>query len=468
MAQPILTVEAMRAWEARTWDQGIREMDVIARVGCRLAQRLMEVTQPGDRILLLAGKGHNGDDVRAMVPWMHDRKVTLLSLRQPEMAWASLNTALDASPDWIVEGLFGIGLNRPLEGIWAQVVERINASRARTVSVDVPSGLDTGNGQALGPTIRADETWTIGAVKQGLIAAGVADLVGRLSLVSDVGLFGDPDPQGDLWFGEDADFSTLPVGRPVDAHKGSFGSVQLLAGSRGYHGAAVLAARGATAACPGLVSLTTQPSTYAPIAAQVQNVMVHALEDRFEIFPKTTAWVVGPGLAGSDVPSGLKERIGSLWEEVQVPMIVDASALDWLPKERGTGGALRVITPHPGEAARMLATTSKDIQKDRSTALRRLSELYGGCLVVLKGHQTLVGSATGPVYVNPSGNPWLAQGGAGDVLAGYLGGLLAQRAWSEDPTTCVRYGVWAHGQAADRCLALEGGLNVNHLPDHLF
>ncbi len=144
--------------------------------------------------------------------------------------------------------------------------------------------------------------------------------------------------------------------------------------------------------------------------------------------------------------------------------MVDASALDWLPLNGYIPpDATRVITPHPGEAARLLQTSVQQVQSNRPKALRELSRRLGNCQVVLKGHQTLIGGSAGEVFVNPSGNPHLAQGGSGDVLAGYLGGLFAQPALQADPLRTLRYGVWQHGAAADRLNDQRQGWTVEDL-----
>jgi NAD(P)H-hydrate epimerase len=138
-----------------------------------------------------------------------------------------------------------------------------------------------------------------------------------------------------------------------------------------------------------------------------------------------------------------------------MPVVADASALDWLPTGATRTHAARVMTPHPGEAARLLKASTSTVLANRPSALRELSRRWGNCWVVLKGHQTLVGRSTGDIYFNPSGNPKLAQGGSGDVLAGYLAGLLAQPTIQGDPLTVVRYAVWQHGAAADALSARQ-------------
>ena len=441
----------MRAWETNTWEKGILEEEVIARVGQRLGEKLMAVSRPGDNLLMLAGKGHNGDDVRAACPWISRRNLKLINVRHPEEQLNALQQALSESPDFIVEGLFGIGLNRPLEGAWAEVVRHVNASEAVTISVDIPSGLDVNTGKPLGTTIEANETWTVGAVKSGMLASGASKYVGRIEVISDVGLIDLPDHGTEIYFGEDSDFSFHPSISPLESHKGTYGCTMIFAGSRGYHGAAVLAARGASRARPGLVELSTHESAYQPVASQLQNVMVFPVKNHLLIPPKATSIVMGPGLASDEIPRALRSQVAEVWESFPAPVIIDASALDWLPATGGPKSALRVITPHPGEAARMLGVETTAIQADRPTALRRLSEKYGNCLVVLKGHQTLIGDASSPIYVNPSGNPTLAQGGTGDILAGFLGGLMAQQRFNQNPLLTLRYGVWMHGRAADLC-----------------
>jgi ADP-dependent NAD(P)H-hydrate dehydratase / NAD(P)H-hydrate epimerase len=465
MAKPVLTLKAMRSWEADSWAQGILEEDVIARVGQRIGERIMESSAPGDAILLLAGKGHNGDDVRAACSWISDRKITLINLRQPASQITCLDKALSDLPDLIVEGLFGIGLNRSLEGSWEDVVNRINACPVRTVAIDIPSGLDPDDGKPQGATIRADQTWTVGAVKKGMLASGASEYVGRLEIFGDVGLAELDDHQSDLYFGIPSDFCTPPFSRPVESHKGNHGCTMLFAGSCGYHGAAVLAARGATKARPGLVALATHEPAYLAIASQLQNVMVHPVKKLLLIPPKATSVVIGPGLASSELPLELRSQVVEVWETFPAPVVIDASALDWLPSAGGPQDALRVITPHPGEAARLLGCKAHDVQSDRVKALRSLSDKFGNCHIVLKGHQTLIGTSTGPVYVNPSGNPSLAQGGSGDILAGFIGGLLAQETWATDPLMALRYGVWVHGNAADICETQHDSWEFDQLLD---
>ena len=154
-----------------------------------------------------------------------------------------------------------------------------------------------------------------------------------------------------------------------------------------------------------------------------------------------------------------------LWKEFQGPLVVDASALDWVPPHPSARG-IRILTPHPGEAGRLLGGTAQDVQRDRVGALRQIADRFGA-LVLLKGHQTLIGGATGPIFINPTGNPGLAQGGTGDVLAGYLVGLLAQTPFAKDPLDACRRAAWSHGLAADHLERRGNPWTAEDLADHL-
>jgi NAD(P)H-hydrate epimerase len=286
--------------------------------------------------------------------------------------------------------------------------------------------------------------------------------VGTLEVASEVGLVPCPLTSQVNWTCA-RDFVGFPPPRPAATHKGSYGHLAILAGSPGYHGAAVLAARGSQRAQPGLITLHTLESVYSAVASQLQAVMVSSWKPQGKLPGPWSALLLGPGLKAAQPASKLKLLLRHLWCDSPLPVIVDASALDWLPAGKVPRDALRVITPHPGEAARLLRCTAQEVQADRLNALRALSKRFGNAWVVLKGHQTLVGQSEGKVYVNSSGNPHLGQGGSGDVLGGYLAGLLAQPRLHGDPLTTVRYAVWEHGAAADRLQATRSNWVVEDL-----
>ena len=263
------------------------------------------------------------------------------------------------------------------------------------------------------------------------------------------------------------EFSNFPPARARETHKGSFGHLMVVAGSMGYHGAAVLAVRGAQRAQPGLVTLLAQEAVYYPVAAQLQSAMVNVWSADIHRFDKACAILVGPGLAAPNVSDDVKAIFRRLWRDSPVPMVVDASALDWLVPHSLGKNIIRVVTPHPGEAAILLRQSVADIQANRERAVREISQRYGNAWVVLKGHETLVGRAEGEIHVNPTGNPHLAQGGSGDLLAGFIAGLLAQPALQPEAGRAVRYAVWQHGLAADQLQARQKNWVVEDLVNEL-
>ena len=540
MPLPVISVAQMREWENASWAAGRSPAAVIKNVGRSLARRALALTVPGDTILILAGRGHNGDDARAARPFLAGRgdligfaahphlsrrKVVLVDAMDPRTAAREFSRSIQpapgrARPRLVVDGLFGIGLNRPLDGAWKTLIDTVNQSGLPVLSVDVPSGLNADNGQVEVAAIRAEVTLTVGAPKRGLLLA--SEWVGRLEVAPDIGLI--PCPlKGELNWTLPEDFTAWPPRRPLESHKGTFGHTVIIAGSLGYHGAAVLAARGALRAQPGLVTVETQESVYIPVAAQLQSAMARPWRAGGPLPKSATAILFGPGLAADKLPAALKNELRAHWKNFPGPMIVDASALDWLPpfnvasalraddisspreegrvsdgraalprspeipwpREAGRGAPsirecqcqdapsisaaqpVRVITPHPGEAGRLLGMTAKDVQADRVAALRRLSQRFGNCYVVLKGSHTLVGRAEGGIFINSSGNPLLAQGGSGDLLGGYLAGLLAQPACQQDPLTAIRFAVWQHGAAADDTSQCSGLWTIEDMVSNL-
>jgi NAD(P)H-hydrate epimerase len=456
----------MRQWERASWAAGKKEAEVIDQVGQAIARRLESLTRPGDSLLLLAGRGHNGDDVRAAHKHLsHPSRAVLLDVTQPEV---DVNKFLELCRgpqwSWVVDGLFGIGLNRPLDAAWQAFIKAVNKSAIPILAVDVPSGLNAETGQPEGAAIAAEITLTVGAPKSALLHAPQS--VGRLEVLSDVGLLPCP-VEADLNWTLDEDFAGLPPRRAVETNKGTYGHLYIWSGSAGYHGAAVLSSHAALRARPGLVSVFPQEQVYTAVAAQSQAAMVHVWQPGRPLPKSCTALLVGPGLAAPTIPETLKAELREHWQHSTLAMIVDASALDWLLHGPTKPDTIRVITPHPGEAGRLLGSSAEKVQADRIAALRELSKRLGGCYVVLKGHQTLVGRSAGKIFVNNTGNPDLAQGGSGDVLGGYLAGLLAQADWRKDVLRTIRYAVWQHGAAADTLSAQRRNWTVEDLTREL-
>lgn len=491
MMIPVVTVDEMRRWEKKTWDSGVKESDVITNVGARIAQWIVEHIDRGSRVLLVAGKGNNGADVVATSHFLpkkdYDLRLVNLDsgasggrkLLESMEVNASGSAELDGNslpgeilwqPDLIVDGIFGIGISGPVEGEWRHVIDIVNAAGCQVLSIDCPSGMDCDSGTAQGAVIKATWTMAIGAPKSGQIKPNAVPLTGRLLLASQIGLHQDgPDSESKVMWALNNEFrENGGFARSYDSHKGDFGHVLIAAGSQGYHGAAVLAAKGAQTAQPGLVSVVCMSEAYYAVCSHLISAMVHPVsgESFRNLVPKAGSVLIGPGLVGSEARHYFYPVFQDLWRESSKTIIVDATALDWVPVGKiSVENQVRIITPHCGEAARMLrrgGNTSIDPKNDRILSAQKLSEMYGGCVVILKGYLTttyIPGAMTGNEslwFLNSSGNPHLAQGGAGDVLGGVLAGNLAPKVEGLSQAELMDYvvfqilrSVWLHGAAAD-------------------
>ena len=465
MPLPVISVAQMREWEERTWASGVSAESVMKNAGEAVAKRAGDLAEPDEPLILfLIGKGNNGGDARiAAEVFTSEDVICRIQKLEVHDGTETLPDLSDVS--LVVDGLFGIGLNRDLSVDWRDFISKLNDATQRlripVLAVDVPSGLDADTGQPRGAAVRADYTLTFGAPKTGLILECASEYVGQLEVAAEIGLI-DPPSLGELRWIDADDFKRFVPKRAASAHKGTFGHVGIIAGSTGYHGAAVLAARAAACSGVGLVSVFT--SAYAPVAAQLQTAMVHPWDENvIRTLSACTAVVIGPGLAGPDVPESLRQVAVNLWRESENPIVVDANALEWIANEPIPENAVRVVTPHPGEAARLLETTAGNIQSDRVQAMRKVSAICGGAITVLKGRHTLIGAFEGPTSINGTGNPHLAQGGSGDVFAGHLGGWLARADLESTADAICAQAVWRHGAAADRLATNRNALSLEAL-----
>ena len=228
MSLPVINIAQMREWESATWETGQTEAEVIRRVGARIAQRALQLTRPGDAILILAGKGHNGDDARAAREFLTGHRVETLDVAAPESGLPDLEQALSQKPALVIDGLFGIGLDRPLTDDWNKFIETINRSGIPVLAVDVPSGLnaDTGDPASPGVAVAAAVTLTIGAPKTGLLAPNAWPFVGRLEVADDVGLIPCPHTSELNWtLPEDFhEFSSAPIRGRSQGYIWAFGN----------------------------------------------------------------------------------------------------------------------------------------------------------------------------------------------------------------------------------------------------
>jgi ADP-dependent NAD(P)H-hydrate dehydratase / NAD(P)H-hydrate epimerase len=383
-------------------------------------------------------------------------------------AVADIHRLSKIHPVWsLVDALFGTGLQRPLTGHFLSAVNCINTIRSElncpVTAVDIPSGLDTDTGLVLGGCVRADITATYGLAKPGHVMHGGNDLVGRLHVV-DIGI---PRQAADEagFAGEALDSSILGElkSRITAGHKGHHGHLLVLAGSIGKTGAAILSALGALRIGAGLVTLCVpadlngifETSLFeamtVPLPCSVSCLSIDDLDLIRAQLQGKSAVVLGPGLGTAPQTRQLVQR---LYREVELPMVVDADALNILAISPGLLSdppAGRLLTPHPGEMARLTGKTAKEIQNDRVAAASGFIEAVNAgtknVTLILKGAGTIICDPDRSWAVNTSGNPGMAAGGMGDVLAGLLGGLLAQ---GYAVAKAARLGVYLHGLAADR------------------
>ncbi len=370
-----------------------------------------------------------------------------------------LTEALNAS-DLVVDALFGTGLNSGITGLAAKAIGAINESGAFVCAVDIPSGISADTGAVLGTAVVADLTVTYGLEKPGHYLEPGRSHRGLLLLeripipAADIVRYRPSfeliTPSAGLW-----DYEIR--NRSDDSHKGNYGHVMVLAGSHGKSGAAVLAARGAHGGGAGLVTVVCPKSLEPVVAGDLRETMTLLLPENpaggwapesskavLTFLSEKHVLVTGPGIP-TDKTS--EQVLLEILKKAPCPVVVDADALNVLARQK-TPLRLKnaVLTPHPGEAARLLGLTNAEIQSDRAAAVRDLARNFG-CTVVLKGASSLVTAPGKPVRINPTGTPAMATGGMGDLLAGLIGGLIASTGL--DPFEAASRAVWLHGRAGE-------------------
>jgi ADP-dependent NAD(P)H-hydrate dehydratase / NAD(P)H-hydrate epimerase len=379
--------------------------------------------------------------------------------------------------DVILDALFGTGLNARIAGAPEAAIAAINAAPVMKVAVDIPSGLDADTGQARGPAVRADVTLTMGARKLGLVIDPDVK-VGEIEVV-DLGVPIAPPPQlgpFGFWLEEPQIQASLPR-RQGSAHKGRGGHLVIVAGSAGKTGAALLASRAALRSGAGLVTVASTPAGQVALDAKVVEAMTIAFsrgddadDDSFNVLEtvcagaSVRAMALGPGIPLGPGMRGLVERLVS---EIALPMVIDADGLNLLVPDAARilagAPAARVVTPHPGEMARLCGRTTAEVQSNRLAVAREFAAA-SGAIVVLKGARTLVVAPDGRAFINPAVEPALATAGSGDVLTGILGGLIAQ---GMGPIEAACAAVFLHGRAGSWAARIHGtpGVVAGDLPD---
>lgn len=477
----ILTAEQMRNVDRRATERfAIPSLLLMENAAMAVVDAIAEHYADADRAAVFCGAGANGGDGFAIARHLESRGVVAsifltgdraklsgdaatnfticerLALQVYEITDDdSLNEALvhAADADVVVDALFGTGLNRAPGGIVAESIRAINELAIPIVAVDLPSGANASSGEPFEPCINAALTVTFAAPKICHVFEPAALRCGEV-VVADISIpsAAVEDENVTLALTTPAEVRPLFAPRLAATHKGTYGSVGIVAGSPGRSGAAALAARGAIRSGAGLVTVVTDSETAALVHAASLESMTYSGHDEAEFVAKKDAALIGPGLA-DDEPS--YKRIRELAAAIEIPLVIDASALNAFAgraAEINPHGRTRVITPHPGEMARLLGSDAKSINSARIEAAREAARV-ANCVVVLKGHQTLIADRDGHVNVNPTGNPGMATGGMGDVLGGILAALIARGADAFDAACAA---VYLHGFAGDMLLEEMG------------
>lgn len=437
-------------------------------------------------ICIFAGKGNNGGDGFVVARHLYNQgakiKVFILAPKSAITGDAKVNLEIiirmgisvievAGSRDWekakiavtfadcLVDALLGIGFTGEVTGDVAQAVDIINNSGKLTIAIDIPTGVDADTGQIRGQAVKADYTVTFGLPKPGLLIYPGAQHVGKLT-VADIGipfklLVDDSIKQNIVTTGS---IKAILGSREPDAHKGTTGKATVVAGSQGMTGAAALTAMAVLRTGAGLVTLGTAESLNDIMEVKLTEVMTRPLPESGggtigrkalpyieDLAAKSNVLAIGPGLGRNDETMAVvRETI----KNAECPLVIDADALNALVGHTdllNQAKALPVVTPHPGEMARLMGVTVKDVSVDRVGIARQAAGLWGA-IVVLKGARTIVAYPDGEVYINTTGNPGLATGGTGDVLTGVIAGLIAQGLTTH---AAAISGVHIHGLAGD-------------------
>ena len=500
MSRPLVTAAEIREMDRRTIEDlgipGVVLMENAGRGTTDLVRREHAAAGHPGPVAILCGSGNNGGDGYVVARHLHqhgvpcvvylatppdkvggDARVNLEVLRQlpvPIERVASEDEARALSPELarasvIVDALLGTGLRSEVRGVYRALLEVANASvRARKVAVDIPSGLRADDGAVLGLAFRADVTATFAAAKLGLYLHPGAAHAGEVAVI-DIGI--PPQvvhavgPRAELITRREVAAALGPL--PAAGHKGTFGHCLVVAGAPGKGGAALLTGEAALRGGAGLVTVATDRRVRARLEGRVPSLMVEWIREDADRAPDETrlselvagkrAVVAGPGLGTTASTEALVRR---LLQSSPCPLVLDADALNVLAPHAGLLAERKagevILTPHPGEMARLLGVTTREVESDRCAAARLLAARERA-IVVLKGAHTLVTGPDGLLGLNPTGNPGLGTAGSGDVLAGLLGALLAA---GMPALAAARVGVWLHGRAGDHAARRLGERSV--------
>ncbi|MEK7396826.1 MAG: NAD(P)H-hydrate dehydratase [Candidatus Poribacteria bacterium] len=504
----IVTAKEMRNIDFQTINEvGIPGVVLMENAGLGVVQAIeRDFPLQTFSIAIFAGKGNNGGDGLVIARYLANKgyRVTTYLLAEPDKfigdALINLRIAQNiglnieyilsdeqlnekkgiiSQNNLIIDAIFGTGLNGPVRGFASNVIDYLNSTGIPIVAVDLPSGLDSDTGKVEGSCIKAVMTVTMALPKRGLLLYPGAKFVGKLE-IADIGI-----PQSVI---DSQDLSTILIQsscalkllpeRPRDGHKGLFGRVLVIAGSVGLTGASAMASLSALRVGAGLVTLGT-PESLNPIMevklteamtlplpeTSHQTLSIRAYDKIMQMVNGTDVVAIGPGLSRN--PETM-ELVRKLCKGINIPKVIDADGLNALAEDKNCLSELgkqTVLTPHPGEMARLIGKTISDVQSDRINIAIDFAKEYG-VILVLKGVPTVIAEPNGEAYLNTTGNPGMASGGTGDVLTGTIAGFLAQ---GLDAKNSAILGVYVHGLAGDLASIDKGeaGLIAGDLIDFL-
>lgn len=412
---------------------------------------MVEIIQVGERAKCTG-------DAKQAFEWAEKQQVTMTSFADFQQ-----QESVDYSHTIMVDALLGTGLNREVTGEYKLAIERINNAGYPVLAIDIPSGLNADTGRAMGAAVNADLTVTFIGLKQGLLTGQGRDFVGIL-------IFNDLDVPDEVYSHDsspspaaqriDINYaSKFLASRPHSSHKGDYGHVVIVGGNYGYGGAALMAAEAAQRSGAGLVSVITRSAHRPAFLGKLPEIMMFGTEDEEapvdELLARASVIVIGPGLGRSEWSRTLLQLALSKQVSAGIPLVVDADGLNLLSERSDSKVVIKrdnwILTPHAGEAARLLGSTVADVQADRFAAVTELYNRWGGCCL-LKGSGSLIAAPNEELFLCTEGNAGMASGGLGDVLSGVIAGLVAQKLTLPQSLCCA---VCIHGEAAD--LAMEAG-----------
>lgn len=462
--------------------EGVDAWALMQRAASALYDNLRRFHPSARRVLVLCGGGNNGGDGYALASIAREAglEVTVCALRDRDRLSGAARQAAETwggpasrfsddlltNADVVIDALLGTGLDRPMTDEYAQVITALNGSGLPVIAADIPSGLDADTGAVMGVAVRASLTVTFIGLKAGLFTGRGPALAGKVifaPLAVPAGIHEGIAPVGRLL--QPSDLAAWLPPRERDAHKGDFGHAWLLGGGEGMPGALRLAGEAALRAGAGRVSALCWPGNVTAVAAGRPEMMCRGLVDA-EALPEYLAHAdvlaVGPGLGQDEWAGRTWQRLGESRHEL--PLVIDADGLNWLAKAPFRLSPADVLTPHPGEAARLLGVTVAEVERDRLESARALAGRFNA-VAVLKGAGSIIAAPDGRLAVCDRGNPGMAGGGMGDALTGVIAAFRAQGLAAFE-AACA--GVLAHALAGDRAARQgERGLLAGDLINEL-